>query len=197
MLDSYIIEKIDFANKKFYINYSSSAFKGKKEHFIELECDSDSVNVEEILEYLNDEIKNKIEFQKNKYDQIVSFLKEKEGKSITFSFKQQNDNDIQESADIEIDVVYYEEPSGLVFLKPFCSKFKKSKDYYKVLSFNIDDLITFSNEKIENLIYKKCESSILEYLEMEKNMENSIFDEKKILNVEDNKDLGYEINFLI
>lgn len=196
MNDTYKIDKINFDYKTLHISYFSDLFKNKNKKTLEIKCDQ-SENIDEyISSIVQKKIDEDIEEEKNQIEELKKFFKEY--KTIPFHFKKSDTPDTpdtytNERPDIEIEIYSYNEIDGVVYIRPYCSKFKHSRDHYKIMMFHIYDFLNPFNFDIANDLFKKCENVILEYLNIEKSFTNK----SKIAFIDDDRSFEEkEINFI-
>lgn len=172
MNDTYKIDKINFDYKTLYISYFSDSIKNKNEKTLEIKCDQ-SENIDEyVSSIVQKKIDEDIEEEKNQIEELRKFFKEY--KTIPFHFKKSDSSDTfaNNEPDIEIEIYSYSEIDDIVYIRPYCSKFKHSRDHYKIMMFHIYDFLNPFNFDIVNDLFKKCENVIYEYLNIEKSFTN-------------------------
>jgi len=174
MNDVYKIEKIDFDSKILYVSYFSDFFKNKNEKILEIKCD-ESENIDKhIFSIVSKKIDEDIEEEKNQIEELKKFFREY--KTIPFYFNPSNPSnafaDIE--PDIEIEIFSYNEIDNTVYIRPYCSKFKHPKEHYKIMMFHIYDFLNYHKFDIPDILFKKCENVIYEYLKIEKSSSDNI-----------------------
>jgi hypothetical protein len=193
MNDTYKIDKINFDYKTLYISYFSDSIKNKNEKTLEIKCDQ-SENIDEyVSSIVQKKIDEDIEEEKNQIEELRKFFKEY--KTIPFRFKKSDSSDTftNNEPDIEIEIYSYSEIDDIVYIRPYCSKFKHSRDHYKIMMFHIYDFLNPFNFDIVNDLFKKCENVIYEYLNIEKSFTNK----NKIMFIDNDHSFEEkEINFI-